>query len=295
MFQLSRRPLETSPVLRSATSHRSSSAHRPGRSRRACSSGAGGGGSAWRGSTSGRSSRSQRSSSAQQRTRGQQPHRSLRRPGRSKRACSNGAGGGNASRGSTSGHSSRWRRSSSARQRTTGQPRRSTRVRAHNTKAHNNHCRQKCARAHSRRSGRTGRQRAEPAARYGISWTELLNRYLRVSNSSFADQANCLWRIVLRKSGRLCSDSLTLSRRESLADGYRRRDPSVLVRHRISPNVPGRREPKRRICRFCSKRFPAKRKKSLAKTGKTAWSDATEEMEFPAWPCRTIVDSGQLT
>lgn len=132
----------------------------------------------------------------------------VHKPGRSTRghssgsygssgACGNGACGNGD--GSTSGRSTREPHS------TTLRPGRSTTVRAHNTRARNNH-RQTGGLPLAKRRAQTGRPTAGPATRSGISWTELLNRNFGDFTSPFATQpigplAHCSAKFQARRSG----------------------------------------------------------------------------------------------
>ena len=214
------------------SSHRSrSSVRRPGHSRPERSSACGRSNDddgTCDGSTSGRN----HSSVPEHSKRARERSRWLRSTSERSSACGGSSDHDGTCDGSTSGRSS-----SSAPGRSRWARQHNTRAPAHNTKAHSNH-RGGGRLPLARRRAQTGRQTTAPAKQYGISWTELLNRKLGDSTCRPLATTNCLWRIFLRNSGRLCSDSLTLSPWESLAVGYRRPKWSVLVCPRISPNLP---------------------------------------------------------
>ncbi len=199
-----------------AISHRNRKpVHKPGRSTRghssgsygssgACGNGACGNGD---GSTSAhsrrwarqRSTRARRHRSVQQRSKWAPEHSSsLRKPAHSNGSYGSSGACGNGD-GSTSGRSTREPHS------TTLRPGRSTTVRAHNTRARNNH-RQTGGLPLAKRRAQTGRPTAGPATRSGISWTELLNRNFGDFTSPFATQpigplAHCSAKFQARRSG----------------------------------------------------------------------------------------------
>lgn len=207
-------------------------AHRPGHCKPERSSGSGGNGACGSGACGNAtcSTWAHSRSSAQQRSTWvpERHSRSARKPGRSNGSggngsCSSGACG-NAPCG-TWAHSHSWARqhSSSARQPHSRWARRphSSSVRAHNTKAHNNH-RRKGGLPPARRKTRTGRRTAGPATRSGTSWTELLNRYFRgfhVSSGCASHSASGA--LFCEISGLAVQRMLRSFPQESLAVGYR--------------------------------------------------------------------------